>query len=105
MTLDEMRKQRQELDKAIKVEEARIRAERQEEVVRKIEAMSDEDKATILKYMPHDRSSCDESKLGNGYSDYYKRSWCRKCHLMQILNGDWGGRFDFNITADIWEVQ
>lgn len=40
--------------------------------------------------------------IKNGTAPYGAR--CKKCHLIEILNGEWGGKFDFSFDVNIWEV-
>lgn len=104
MTLRELKEQLDKLDKEIKEVEEKELLERQRSVYEKIESMSEEDKHIILSYMKHDRTSCSDKEHWNGYYDDEHRWRCSKCMLMEILNGEHGGRFDFSFSVDIWEV-
>lgn len=104
MTLSELKEQRDKLNKAIQEQEEAERRARENDVLDKINNMSEEEKRVVLSFMSHDRTSCDDNHIANGYSSS-DNSWrCRKCMFMEILNGYHGGRFDFNISVDIWEV-
>ena len=74
-------------------------------VEQKIEDMSDEEKEAILSHMEHTRSSCDDHVAPNGYSSHRERWDCPKCMMIEILNGEHGGRFDFRLAVEIFEVQ
>lgn len=103
--LEELRKQKQEIEAQIKDAEDEEQREREENVIKKIEAITLDKKEAILSIMEHDRTSCSDENPCNGwYSSYYDGYRCRKCMLMEILNGEHGGRFDFNISVDINEV-
>jgi hypothetical protein len=73
-------------------------------VEKKIEEMTDEEKESILSKLEHTRSSCVEGFSQNGYSHYREHWDCPKCMMMEILNGEHCGRFDFKISVDIFEV-
>lgn len=102
--LDNLRKQKDELEAQIKAAEEEEQRAREKEVLDKIEAMTPEKKAMILTHMKHDRTSCSDENPCNGYSYYNNRYRCRKCMLMEILNEEHGGRFDFDIVVEIREV-
>lgn len=60
----------------------------------------------ILPLISHDCSSCSDEIPSNGYSHEYGAK-CRKCHLIEILNNEWGtGDFevDFEIIITPTEV-
>lgn len=54
----------------------------------------------ILPLIEHERSSCSDDNICNGYgsADYGAR--CKKCHLLEILNGDYDAG-DFYVDFDI----
>lgn len=96
--LDEQQKQlEEEIQKA--EEEARTKAE--SAVEDKLMTMSAADKLLLLSHITHDRSSCSDENPCNGYSYANNKWYCRKCMLMQILDGDHGGKFDFDIDVTI----
>ena len=104
MTLQELRAKRDKLDKDIKELEEKELLERQRVVSNKISMMTDEEKQFILDHMEHSRTSCSDENPQNGYYDDEHKWRCQKCMLMEILSGQHEGRFDFKISADIWEV-
>lgn len=110
-SLAELREQRRKmdedkkkLDKEIAEVEAQELADAQRKVEQKIESMSNEEKERILASMKHECGSCIEGVSQNGYS-YHRGNWrCRKCMMMEILDGQHGGEFDFEFTVDISRV-
>lgn len=104
MTLQEMKKQKEILEKQIIQQEELERSERQNAVISKIEKMTDEEKNILLNLVKHDRTSCSDEYPSNGYGSASYGARCNKCFLIEILNGEHGGRFDFSIDLNIWEV-
>ena len=109
-TLEELRQQRREmdaqkkeLDKQIAEAEEKELTKKRNEVWNRIEEMSDEDKEFILNHMEHSSRAC-ESMHDGGWSYGRNRYDCPKCMLMEIFNGEHGGRFDFKLTVEIEEV-
>ena len=102
--LDDLRKQKEELEAQIKAVEEEEQRAKEKAVLDKIKAITPEKKEMILGLMEHDRTSCSDENPCNGYSYYNNRYRCRKCMLMEILNGEHGGRFDFDIVVEIGEV-
>lgn len=104
MTLAELKNQRDELDKQILELEIEEKRKREEHVLNKIGALTDDEKDFILAITEHDRSSCSDSNCCNGLS-YSTGTWrCRKCMLMEILNQEHGGCYDFSFSIDITET-
>lgn len=102
--LEDLKRQKEELEAQIKAVEEEEQRAKEKAVLDKIKAMTPEKKAMILELMEHDRTSCSDENPCNGYSYYNNRYRCRKCMLMEILNGEHGGRFDFDIVVEIREV-
>lgn len=102
--LEQLKADRDKIDKQIKIEEDRISAEKRNAVVEKIEALTDEEKENILSHMSHSCTSCSDEYPCNGYSAYSGTYRCSKCMMMEILNGEHGGRFDFELDVSIIEV-
>lgn len=99
-----MEEDKKKLDKEIAEAEAKALSDAQAEVERKIESLSEEEKERILSNMKHECGSCVEGFTENGY-DYHRGYWrCRKCMMMEILDGQHGGKFDFEFTVDISKV-
>lgn len=103
-SLEELRKQRLELDRQIKAAEEEERQQRQSKVLNRIEGMTDKEKRLLLSMIRHDRTSCSDDNPCNGYNHSDKWFRCRKCMLMEILNNEHGGEFDFAIVTDIWRT-
>lgn len=102
--LDELKRQREEIEAQItKIEEDERRV-RENKVIKKIENMTPEKKKILLSLVKHDRTSCSDEHPCNGYSYMTNKYRCRKCMLMEILNGEHGGVFDFDISVEISEV-
>ena len=110
--LDELREKRRKMEEEqkqlakdiAKAYEDELRQARAT-VEQKIEDMTDEEKESILSRLEHSCNSCVEGESRNGYSWYTERWDCPKCMMMEILNGEHGGRFDFKFTVDIFEVD
>ena len=97
---EEQKKLEKEIAKAYEDELYKARSA----VEQKIEDMSDEEKESILSKLEHAYDNCTNGVAQHGYSSYRGRWDCPKCMMMEILNGEHGGRFDFKITVDIFEV-
>lgn len=82
---------------------------KQTEVAQKILTMSEEEKKYIIEHTEHSRSSCSDENPCNGlYSTDHNGQpgfRCPKCMLMEILRGDYGGKYDFKLSFDIFEVK
>ena len=102
--LEKLKADRDKIDKQIKMEEDRISAEKMSAVVKKIEALTAEEKENILSHMRHSCTSCSDEYPCNGYSAYSGTYRCSKCMMMEILNGEHGGMFDFELDVSIIEV-
>ena len=99
-----MEEDKKKLDKEFAEAEAKALAEAQSAVADKFSSMSDDEKEKILSMLEHECPSCGRGYAENGY-DSYRKSWsCKKCMMQEILDGDYGGRFDFKFTVDIFEV-
>lgn len=102
--LEQLKADRDKIDQQIKMEEDRITAEKRSAVVNKIDALTDEEKENILSHMSHSCTSCSDEYPCNGYSAYSRTYRCSKCMMMEILNGEHGGNFDFELDVSIIEV-
>lgn len=60
---------------------------------------------SILQCIEHDRSSCSDEDPCNGYSDRTNNARCNKCHLIEILDGDYGNDFDVKFEVIITRVE
>ena len=97
---EEQKQLEKEIKKAYEDELYKARAA----VEQKIEDMTDEEKESILSKLEHTHSNCCNGVAQNGYSWSRNRWDCPKCMMMEILNGEHGGRFDFKFSVDIFEV-
>lgn len=93
--------QQKQLDEEIRKAEADARVKAESAVEDKLTGMSDVEKHWLLNNLTHDRSSCSDENPCNGYSYANNRWYCRKCMLMQMFDGDHGGKFDFDIDVNI----
>ena len=93
--------QQKQLDEEIRKAEVDARQKAESDVEDKLLCMSDAEKHWLLSHMTHDRASCSDENPTNGYSYANNRWYCRKCMLMQMLAGDHGGKFDFDIDVSI----
>ena len=108
MNISEMSKEELEsLKKQIKLQEDEIKEKELENQRQKAKAKLDkirENKEFILSLLEHSRTSCSDEHPCNGYgsADYGAR--CKKCHLIEILNDEWGNSFDVNFEITITEI-
>lgn len=61
-----------------------------------------DNKKLILSLFHHSGTSCSDENPINGYSYGYTR--CKKCHLIEILDGDWGNEFEVDFDINITEI-
>lgn len=105
MTLQELREQRNALDAQIaKMEKDELEAA-QNRVQNKILSYSEEEKKFMLSLLKHSCGSCKGEYPDNGYSSYNDNWRCNKCMLMEILEGQHGGEFDFDFDVSIYRVK
>lgn len=109
MTREELNAKRKELNSQLAEIEREEELIRQEELKqRKQEAAAflekiRENKDFILSLFEHDRTSCSDNHIANGYMSDYGYARCSKCFLTELLNGEWGDdRFEiiFNVSID-----
>lgn len=94
-------KQRQKLDAQIaEAKEIEIQ-KKYDKTYKKLDQITPEEKKIILKYMKHSCSSCSDDNPCNGYGSAEYGAKCNKCFLVEIFNGEHGGRFDFNLNVVI----
>ena len=80
-------------------------AAKQRDVLDRILNMSDEEKKYIIAHTEHTRSTCSDENPCNGLFSASNGGYrCPKCMLMEILNGEHGGKYDFHLHFDIYEV-
>ena len=92
----------------IKEEKEEIRqkkvAEKKEEVAKKIEYLR-EHKDIIIPLLKHSRTSCSDEHPYNGYSYYSGYARCKKCYLIEILNGEWGNEIDITFDVEFSNIE
>ena len=80
-------------------------AAKQRDVLDRILNMSEEEKRYIIAHTEHSRSTCSDSNPCNGLFSASNGGYrCPKCMLMEILDGEHGGKYDFQLHFDIYEV-
>lgn len=97
-----------QMEEAIKhkkkeIHDAKVAKEREENGKRL--ALLREHKDAILSLIDHDRTSCSDDRPDNGYISSYQRSWCRKCHLIEILNEEWDNEFEVSLDVTITKIE
>ena len=102
--LEELRQQRKALEVEIAQEEERSLANKQQKVVDKINSLTEDQKNTILGLMTHSCLSCSDGRPQNGWSWSSGSFRCHKCMLIEILNGEHGGEFDFTLDVSVSKV-
>ena len=106
MTREELNAKRKELNSQLAEIEQEEKLIRQEELKkRKQEAVAflkklRENKDFILSLFEHDRTSCSDEHIANGYMSDYGYARCQKCFLTELLNEKWGDD-TFEIFFDI----
>ncbi len=104
-SIDELRKAKEAIEAELREAEEKEQQRKEDAVIAKIDALTEEQKEFILSLMDHERTSCSDSDPCNGYSYTNERFRCRKCMLMEILNHGHGGCYDFKFTVDIDKVM
>lgn len=95
LTIDEINEQE------IKQEEINKRQKLAHERIEYIKEHAD----IILPLLEHNRSSCSDEDVSNGYSEFTKYARCNKCHLLEILNGEHSDRFDVKFEVVIIDTE
>ena len=99
MTKEELLKQQKEIEQQLKnIEDAEYNLRIENNRIRLDELRKNKD--NILAMFEHDRTSCSDSNVSNGYGSASYGARCNKCHLIEILNSDYDNEFsvDFNIS-------
>jgi flagellar motility protein MotE (MotC chaperone) len=100
--LEVLSKQLEEQKQIIKQEKLRKRSELAKVKIEKLR----EHKDVILNLIDHDRTSCSDANVCNGYgsADYGAR--CTKCHLIEILDNEWSDtEFEVDLHVTITKIQ
>lgn len=109
MNLDELKEKRKKLEKEKLILDEEISKIEQEEqqkaedlVFDKINGIPESDKQILLKYLHHVGYCTDENPC-NGFSSYSEEYRCPKCMMIEIFNGEHGGRYDFGFDVSIFK--
>lgn len=102
MDLQKLKEERKKLDALIAEEEEKQLNIKRAAVENKIHNYSEEEKKFMLSLLRHSCSSCSDASPYNGYYNGGYR--CNKCMLMEILNGEHDGDFDFHFDVFIEKV-
>ena len=102
MDLQKLKEERKKLDALIAEEEEKQLNIKRTTVKNKILSYSEEEKKFMLSLVRHSCSSCSDESPYNGYCNGKYR--CSKCMLMEILNGEHDGDFDFHFDVFIEKV-
>lgn len=104
-TLEELEKEKKEIEEKIsKIKEEKF-AGRRRRVSEKLSSLTEDQKNFLLSLIDHDRSSCSDENIANGlYSSSNGRWRCRKCMLIEVLNGEHGADYDFTFSVDFEEL-
>ena len=102
MDLQKLKEERKKLDALIAEEEEKQLNIKRTAVKNKIYSYSEEEKKFMLSLVRHSCSSCSDESPYNGYCNGKYR--CSKCMLMEILNGEHDGDFDFHFDVFIEKV-
>lgn len=94
--LDELKKEEEQWkEKMDEMNEKRekIKEERKQILIQKNSVKMKylrENRDVLLSLIEHDRTSCSDDNVSNGYSYSSGHYRCAKCYLIELLNGDWG---------------
>lgn len=102
-SLKELEQMRKEIDAKIKEKEYRERSHR---AIAKIDSFTEEQKQYLLSLIEHDRTSCSDTHVVNGRYSRSDGGWrCRKCMLIEVLNGDHGGDYNFTLVPEFYPSE
>lgn len=100
MNKEQLLKQKQELDNQIaEIEENEYKQKIENNKIRLNKLR--ENKEFILSLFEHQRASCSDDYVSNGYGSASYGARCSKCHLIEILNSEWDNEFEFEVDFDI----
>lgn len=104
-SLKELEEMRKEIDASIAEKKEKESQKRREHAIAKIDSFSEEQKQFLLSLIEHDRTSCSDEHVYNGRYSRSDGGWrCRKCMLIEILNGEHGGDFDFDLVPEFYQT-
>jgi hypothetical protein len=98
--LDKIEKQIKERKEEIKNEELNKRREKAKIKLDKLREYRD----FLMEIIEHGRTSCSDTNVCNGWgsADYGAR--CSKCHLIELLDNEWGNEFEVDIEVAIAKI-
>jgi len=99
--LEELQKKIKEQQQEIYDEEIRQRKDIAKVKVDKLR----EHKDLILSFMEHNRTSCSDTNVCNGYGSASYGARCNKCHLIEILNNEWSDDWEVSIDVTITRIE
>lgn len=104
-SLKELEEMRKEIDAKIAEEKEKESQKRRNLAIAKIDSFTEEQKQFLLSLIEHDRTSCSDTYIENGRYSRSDGGWrCRKCMLIEILNGEHGGDFDFTLIPEFHQT-
>ena len=104
LTLEEIEEIQRELEarKAdLKLEQTNVKQEIAKQHIEIIKKYKD----VILSLIEHERSSCSDENHCNGYGSRDSGARCNKCHLIEILEGWYGNRFDVKLDVIMIDTE
>lgn len=106
LSLKELEELRKEIDTKIAEEKEKIAQEKRDATTAKIDSFTEEQKEFLLSLIEHDRTSCSDTNVSNGLYSSRDGGWrCRKCMLIEVLNGEHGGEFDFSLVPEFHKAE
>lgn len=92
----------------IKKQKEKIRqqkiSDKRKEIDKKIEYLQ-EHKDIILPLFKHEMTSCSDEHPCNGYCYSIESARCKKCYLIEILNGVWRSEINIKFDIDFYDVK
>ena len=101
---DELKKLEKEIAEHKQLLKENKLKEKQKEVEIHLKKLREQEDV-LLELIEHGRTSCSDTEVCNGWGSASYGARCNKCHLIEILNGEWGNRFDVKITVDIYDTE
>ena len=99
--LDDLQKEIDKQKQTIKDEEIRKRKEISKKKLDKLR----EHKDFLLEIIDHDRTSCSDDNVCNGYGSASYGARCSKCRLIEVLNDDWDDEWEVDINVIITKIE
>lgn len=99
--LDKLTKQIEQRKQEIKEEELNRRREIAKMKLDKLR----EHKDLLLEIIEHNRTSCSDNNVCNGWGSSEYGARCPKCHLIELLNNEWDNDFEVDIKVEIFKIE